>query len=426
MEHNKTGLKYFGKTRVHHTIKDLKKYGGSGKYWKRHLKKHGKDISVSIFYQTKNLELASSLALMYSRFWNITESKDYANLKPENAKDGFASDEDNPSKKPENRKRLSEINKGFLYIKVNGKRITSKEYRENYDYYSNFHKTKGLVLCIVNNEIKTVIKEEFYNNNYDTPTTNYVTAIDTRTNETFSINKEDFINNPYLVGINKGKISNKNNPNAKRFMVYEDFNMLLDNFGSIKDISKRFKIPYLSLKKSYDNHGEYIKGTNMFMVKIPEKQIRKLENGEDLTKKECLEVINFYRYDFVTGLKGRQDFFYTLNEMFNNAENFYLYLLDVKNLKKKNEISYFEGDKLLKLVADKIKKYPGDYFRFRGGDEFAIISYEDFDINIEEVHWAKVYSKDYKSSMEMFKDCDQKLIEAKKEYYKQTGKDRRN
>ena len=48
--HNKTGLKYFGKT-----IKsDIKKYKGSGKYWVRHLKKHKYDCKTFIIRTFEN------------------------------------------------------------------------------------------------------------------------------------------------------------------------------------------------------------------------------------------------------------------------------------------------------------------------------------------------------------------------------------
>ena len=80
-EHNVTGLKYFGRTVNHHTIEDLqKKYHGSGTYWKNHLKKHGDNITMKILHSSEDAELIKSLALMYSKFWNIVESSDYANL----------------------------------------------------------------------------------------------------------------------------------------------------------------------------------------------------------------------------------------------------------------------------------------------------------------------------------------------------------
>jgi hypothetical protein len=42
-QHNKTGKKYFCKTTKLHLAET---YLGSGSYWKRHLKKNGKDVST--------------------------------------------------------------------------------------------------------------------------------------------------------------------------------------------------------------------------------------------------------------------------------------------------------------------------------------------------------------------------------------------
>ena len=87
--HNITGLKYFGKTEKYHTTEDLQKYyHGSGKYWKRHLKKHGDNVTMSIWYQDENQEAVTHLALMYSEIYNIVESDKYANLVLENGAKG--------------------------------------------------------------------------------------------------------------------------------------------------------------------------------------------------------------------------------------------------------------------------------------------------------------------------------------------------
>ena len=87
--HNKTGLKYFGKTDRFHTEKELQEsYHGSGKYWKNHLNKHGDDVTMEIWYQDDNQEAVTRLALMFSETYNIVESKEWANLKPENGLDG--------------------------------------------------------------------------------------------------------------------------------------------------------------------------------------------------------------------------------------------------------------------------------------------------------------------------------------------------
>ena len=88
-EHNITKKKYFGKSDIHHTIENLQKYyHGSGLYWKRHLQKHEDNVTMKILHSSEDTELIKSLALMYSKFWNIVESNGYANLKEETGLDG--------------------------------------------------------------------------------------------------------------------------------------------------------------------------------------------------------------------------------------------------------------------------------------------------------------------------------------------------
>jgi NUMOD3 motif len=77
--HNKTGLKYLGKTES----KDPHKYPGSGTYWKYHLKKHGKDYSTEIIKECESIEEFTKWGLYYSNLWNVVESNDWANLKEE-------------------------------------------------------------------------------------------------------------------------------------------------------------------------------------------------------------------------------------------------------------------------------------------------------------------------------------------------------
>lgn len=84
-QHAVTGLKYFGKTKK----TDPFKYLGSGLYWKKHIKKHGKKYVKTIDIWGFDCEnLCSDFALMFSKLHNIVESDEWANLKEENGLDG--------------------------------------------------------------------------------------------------------------------------------------------------------------------------------------------------------------------------------------------------------------------------------------------------------------------------------------------------
>lgn len=82
--HNKTGLKYLGKT----VNKDPHRYTGSGKVWLRHLKKHGLDYTTQILLATEDKNELKETGLFFSRLWNIVESKEWANLMPESGDGG--------------------------------------------------------------------------------------------------------------------------------------------------------------------------------------------------------------------------------------------------------------------------------------------------------------------------------------------------
>jgi len=133
--HNKTGLKYLGKT----ISKDPIKYKGSGLYWRNHITKHGYDVTTEIIKECKDNDELKFWGQYYSDLWNIVESKDWANLKTECGDGGtgpnlgvhmrlpehrlrFSGDnshmrkpeyrlwmkENNPMRDPESRKKISE------------------------------------------------------------------------------------------------------------------------------------------------------------------------------------------------------------------------------------------------------------------------------------------------------------------------------
>ena len=77
--HNKTGLKYLGKT-----VRDPYTYKGSGTVWVPHIIEHGYDVTTEILKECNSQEELIYWGKYYSNMWNIVESKDWANLIPEN------------------------------------------------------------------------------------------------------------------------------------------------------------------------------------------------------------------------------------------------------------------------------------------------------------------------------------------------------
>jgi len=84
--HNKTGLKYLGKT-----IRDPYKYKGSGKRWTAHIKAHGYDVTTEILATFTTNEELKTFSIPLSKKLNIVESTEWANLKLESGDGGDTS-----------------------------------------------------------------------------------------------------------------------------------------------------------------------------------------------------------------------------------------------------------------------------------------------------------------------------------------------
>ena len=81
------GLKYLGKC----VNVDPFKYTGSGTVWKRHLKAHNIsaiEIKTTILFQTDCKEKLKEMGLYYSMLWDVVNSKEFANLIPEQGDGG--------------------------------------------------------------------------------------------------------------------------------------------------------------------------------------------------------------------------------------------------------------------------------------------------------------------------------------------------
>lgn len=127
--HMKTGLKYLGKT-----SNDPYTYKGSGKKWKNHINKHGNDVWTNVVFQSVNEDEISEMGSKLSAQWNIVESDEWANLKPETGDGGFVSDkryEGFALSKPwlnsiTETKRINNISRKWLITFPNGKTKTIK------------------------------------------------------------------------------------------------------------------------------------------------------------------------------------------------------------------------------------------------------------------------------------------------------------
>lgn len=117
--HNKTGLKYLGKT-----TKNPYTYLGSGVDWKRHLNEYGEDHSTQVIQECQTNHELNKWGRYYSNLWNVSESLEWANRIPETG-GGYCNIESSKKisaklkgkKKPirtdEHKKNLSNANKGI-------------------------------------------------------------------------------------------------------------------------------------------------------------------------------------------------------------------------------------------------------------------------------------------------------------------------
>lgn len=105
--HKVTGLKYLGKT-----IKDPFKYKGSGNIWRRHLCKHGCNVSTQILLVTESEEELKETGLFFSKLWDVVKSTEFANLCQEEGQGGDTWNKRGRHVSEYTRKKQSESRKG--------------------------------------------------------------------------------------------------------------------------------------------------------------------------------------------------------------------------------------------------------------------------------------------------------------------------
>jgi hypothetical protein len=133
--HTKTGKLYFGKST--RTEEQMLKYNGSGKYWKSHIKTHGKEYIETIWYCLFLDENdMREFAIQYSQQEDIVNSNIWANLREENGIDGFPKGIKHTPWTDERRKNKS--------IEMTGRNIGIPRNNKIRDKISKNRKGKGL------------------------------------------------------------------------------------------------------------------------------------------------------------------------------------------------------------------------------------------------------------------------------------------
>lgn len=93
MRHQVTGLRYFCKST---RLQEIGYYRGSGKHWKRHLKKHGIHIDVGVLGVYYEKDRCMAAAQKFSAENNVKTNPEWANLIDENGLDGAPCGEAHP------------------------------------------------------------------------------------------------------------------------------------------------------------------------------------------------------------------------------------------------------------------------------------------------------------------------------------------
>lgn len=125
--HRITGLFYLGKTKKHPL-----KYLGSGLYWSRHLKLHGKYVDTLWYKLYTDKDECQKLALKLSVWFDVINSDLWANLKYENGIDGGSEGLPNPkgmlgkvqtieARMSQSKSKMGKLNPNF------GKKYTAEE-----------------------------------------------------------------------------------------------------------------------------------------------------------------------------------------------------------------------------------------------------------------------------------------------------------
>jgi hypothetical protein len=82
-----TGLKYLCK-HVASSFFECEHYKGSGVYWKKHISKYGNNVKTTCLFVTEDKQKFKEVAKKYSLEYEVTQSKNWANLCDEEGQGG--------------------------------------------------------------------------------------------------------------------------------------------------------------------------------------------------------------------------------------------------------------------------------------------------------------------------------------------------
>ena len=131
---------------------------------------------------------------------------------------------------------------------------------------------------------------------------------------------------------------------------------------------------------------------------------------------ECLkQKVKEYRYDYLTGLKGRRDFDYDIRSKFTSCTEFYVCYYDVNGLHRTNrEQSFAAGDALIRQVANDIQHQKVAHTTYRtSGDEFYAICCGTPTHEVQNATMVCKNAEDFEDADALLKELDCLMIEAK-------------
>ena len=156
---------------------------------------------------------------------------------------------------------LTNVSSGILPVR-NGDvfiTITTEEYYNNKDIYQASNKGKAPVVDKNGKRFLIDTTDIRYKNGEVLPIhKGEVLSKDADGNIKF-VSCEEFNRSPDLVGVNKGKISGKNNPNSKNILVFDSSdNLMFRCEGNFKEVCRINGLPFITLSRSYRNGGSKI------------------------------------------------------------------------------------------------------------------------------------------------------------------------